>query len=115
VASDGERIERAVKSLQEQVPSLAGLKLVFGLELTAGGLMGPAQSDRFRIEVPGPKISEGPADDERISLSIPRTMFNLLADEGGLVDWREAYFYGHLRAGGDPRVLRLLGKAIGSG
>ena len=95
------------------MPKLANLKLVFGLELTAGGLMGPGESDRFRVEVPGPKIGAGPADDERIRLSIPRTMFKLLAEEGQLVDWREAYHYGHLKAEGDRRVLRLMGQVIG--
>jgi hypothetical protein len=40
-------------------------------------------------------------------------MFGLLADEGQLVDWREAFHYGHLKVDGDPRVKRLLGQAIG--
>ena len=44
---------------------------------------------------------------------MPKTMFNLLAEEGGLADWREAFHYGHLKVGGDARVKRLLGKAIG--
>jgi hypothetical protein len=112
VASDAELIAGAVTGVQGQVPKLAKLKLVLGLELTAGGLTAPAQSDRFRIELPGPKVSEGAGEDERVSLSIPRTMFNLLAEEGQLADWRDAYHYGHLRVGGDPRVIRLLGRAI---
>ena len=40
-------------------------------------------------------------------------MFNLLAEEGELADWREAYHYGHLKVAGDRRVMRLLGRAIG--
>lgn len=114
MASDAELITRAVARVQRQVPKLAGLKLVVGLELTAGGLMGPEQADSFRIEVPGPEVSAQEADDARVELSIPRTMFTVLADEGELVDWREAYHYGHLRVRGDPRVIRLLGKVIGS-
>ena len=38
-------------------------------------------------------------------------MFDVLAKEGGLADWRDA-FYGHLKVEGDARVKRLLGRAI---
>jgi hypothetical protein len=113
VPADSDQIAAAVARIQQEVPKLAKLRLVFGLELTASGLMGPGEANRFRVELPGPKVSAGPADDERIRLSIPRTMFKLLAEEGELVDWREAYHYGHLKAQGDRRVLRLIGQAIG--
>ena len=33
-------------------------------------------------------------------------MFDLLAEEGGLADWRDAFYYGHLKVSGDPRVKR---------
>jgi hypothetical protein len=114
MASDNELIAAAVSHLQDEVPKLAKLKLVFGLELTAGGLMGPAETDRFRVELPGPKVGEGPADDARLALSIPRTMFELLAKEGALVDWREAFYFGHLKVEGDRRVMKLIGQVIGS-
>jgi hypothetical protein len=112
MASSEALISRAVGRVQAEAPALAKLKLVFGLELTSGGLTGPGSSDRFRVELPGPKVGEGAGDDERIKLSVPRAMFKLLAEEGGLADWREAYHYGHLRVEGDPRVKRLLGQAI---
>jgi hypothetical protein len=112
VASETDQIATAVARVQQQAPKLAKLKLVFGLELTSGGLTGPGKSAHFRVELPGPKVSAGPADDERIRLSIPRPMFGLLADEGQLVDWREAFHYGHLKVDGDPRVKRLLGQAL---
>jgi hypothetical protein len=102
----------AVQRLQGQVPALAKLKLVFSLELTSGGLMGPGKSENLRIEVPGPKVTEGEVDDARITLSIPEAMFKLLAEEGDLADWKDAFYYGHLKVGGDPRVKKLLGKAI---
>ena len=113
MASDAELIRGAVGRVQGQAPKLAGLRLVFGVELTGGGLTGPARSDRFRVELPGPAVSDGPGEDERLTVSIPRPMFSLLAEEGELVDWREAYRYGHLKVDGDPRVIRLLGRAIG--
>ena len=112
MATSSDLIIVAVQRLQAQVPALAKLKLVFGVELTGGGLTGPAKSQRFRVEVPGPQVSEGAADDARIALSMPQTMFNLLAEEGQLADWKDAYYYGHLKVEGDPRVRRLLGKAI---
>ena len=111
--ADADKVAAAVGRVQQQVPKLANLKLVFGVELTSGGLTGPGKSDRFRVELPGPNVSEGSADDERLQLSIPRTMFEILAAEGQLVDWREAFHYGHLRVQGDSRVQRLLGQAIG--
>lgn len=109
-----EKISRAISRVQAEVPKLAGLKLVFGLELTVGGLTGPGESERYRIALPGPEISQGAGDDERLQITIPRTMFDLLADEGRLVDWREAFHYGHLKVSGDSRVMRLVGRVIGS-
>jgi hypothetical protein len=111
-ASTSKLIVVAVQRVQGEVPALANLKLVFSLELTSGGLMGPGQSETFRIEVPGPKVADGDADDARITLSVPKAMFTLLAEEGGVADWRDAFHYGHLKVGGDARVKSLLGKAI---
>ena len=113
MASTEEQIAAAVTRVQGQVPKLAKLKLVFGIELTRGGLTGPGESERFRVELPGPRVSEGAGDDERLTLSIPQPMFRVLAEEGQLVDWREAFIYGHLKVQGDSRVQRLLGQAIG--
>ena len=113
MATSLKQIETAITRFQAEVPKLAKLKLVFGLELSAGGLSGRSETEHFHIELPGPKVSEGSGEGERLRLAMPRTMFSLLAEEGHLVDWREAYFYGHLRVSGDERVKRLLGQAIG--
>ena len=111
-AATDQLIVAAVQRVQNEVPALAGLKLVFSLELTSGGLMGPGESEAYRVELPGPQVTEGEADDARITLTVPKAMFNLLAEEGGIADWREAFRYRHLQVGGDDRVKRLLGKAI---
>ena len=111
-AATSELIVVAVQRVQGDVPALANLKLVFSLELTSGGLMGPGKTEIFRIEVPGPKVTEGDAEDARIALAVPKTMFTLLAEEGGVADWCEAFHYGHLKVRGDARVKSLLGKAI---
>lgn len=113
LASTSDLIIVAIQRVQAEVPAFAKLKLVLGLELTVGGLTGPGESERYRIELPGPKVG-GAGEDERIRLSVPRTMFTVLAEEGQLVDWREAFRYGHLKAEGEPKVLRLLGRAIES-
>ncbi len=112
-AATSELIVAAVRRVQAEAPALAKLKLVFGLELTAGGLTGLGTSEHYRVEVPGPTVTEGEPADARLQLAVPKTMFNLLAEEGGLADWRDAYHYGHLEVRGDERVKRLLGKAIG--
>ena len=113
MASTSDLIIVALQRLQPQVPGLANLKIVFGLELTAGRLMGPGESEQFRVEIPGPKVTEGAATDGRLQLQMPRPMFGVLAEEGQLMDWKEAFYYGHLKVSGDERVKRLLGKAIG--
>jgi hypothetical protein len=112
MASNPDLAVVAVQRLQGQLPAMANLKLVMSLELTSGGLMGPGKSEQLRIEVPGPKVTEAEATDARITLSIPEAMFKLLAEEGDLADWKDAFYYGHLKVGGDPRVKKLLGKAI---
>lgn len=112
MASSADQIVVAVQRFQRSVPALAKLRLVFGVELTSGGITG-GEPERFRVEVPGPKVTEGAGDDERLVLSIPRPMFGVLAEEAEVVDWREAYIYGHLTVTGDERVKRLLGRTIG--
>jgi hypothetical protein len=114
LASTSDLIIVATQRLRAELPPLAKLRLVFELELTAGGLTGPEKGERFRVELPGPVVSEGGADDARLSLSMPRAMFKVLAEEGQLVDWKEAFYYGHLKVDGDPRVKRVLGRAIES-
>jgi hypothetical protein len=107
MASAEELIRTAVERVQKDVPALAKLKLVVGLQLPARG-----DVQAFRIELPGPKITKGVADDERLRLQIPRTMFNILAADGAIADWREAYEHGHLKVEGDPRVQSLIGQVI---
>jgi hypothetical protein len=107
-----DQVAAAVKRFQDQVPALGKLTIVVGLELTSRGLTSDAQPERFRVEVPGPTVTEGAGDDERLLISIPATMFKVLATEGELADWQEALHYRHLQVDGDPRVKRLLGQAI---
>jgi alkyl sulfatase BDS1-like metallo-beta-lactamase superfamily hydrolase len=107
LASTQELIETAVRRFQQEVPALAKLKLVFELEL-----LGRGDVQMFRVEVPGPKVSKGAAQDVRATVSIPRAEFNLLATEGTTKSYREAFEHGHIKASGDPNVLKLIAQVV---
>ncbi len=106
-ASTPELIRTAVERLQREVPSLAKLKLVFGLELRARG-----DVQVYRVALPGPDIAKGFADDERVTVSIPRSHFNALAAEGRVKHWIDAYEHGHIKVEGDPNIQKLVGQLI---
>jgi hypothetical protein len=108
MASTQDLIRQAVEALQRDVPALARLKLVVGLELRGRG-----DVQHFRVEIPGPKISKSFGEDERLHVAIPRSHFNELAADGGPKRWREAYEHGHIKVEGDPNVQKLIGKVIG--
>ena len=106
--STSELIKQAVEGVQAEVPSLAKLKLVVGLELRGRG-----DVQHFRVEIPGPKISKSFGEDERLKVTIPRSNFNELAADGRISQWHEAYDHGQIKVEGDPNVQQLLGKVIG--
>jgi hypothetical protein len=97
------QVEKAILNFQQQVPALAGLKLVFELELRGRG-----DVQLFRVEVPGPKITKDIASDAKVRVSIPRSHFNELVENGRLRHWREAFESGHARATGPPQTLKLI-------
>ncbi|MGH2714370.1 MAG: hypothetical protein ACRDM7_10890 [Thermoleophilaceae bacterium] len=101
-------IRQAVERLQDEVPALKQLRLVIRLELRARGGDVPI----WRVEVPGPKIDRDPAGDARIDVSVARSHFNELAEDGMLRHWAEAYEHGHVRVSGDAAVTKLLGNVI---
>jgi hypothetical protein len=101
-------IRQAVERLQEEVPALRQLKLVIRLELRARGGDVPI----WRVEVPGPTIARDPAGDARIDVSVARSHFNELAEEGRLRQWADAYENGQVRVSGDAAVTKLLGNVI---
>lgn len=100
-------IETAVERFQAEVPALANLKLVFGLELKARH-----DIQLYRVEVPGPKITKDLAQDERILVQIDRPQFNELAERGTLKSYRKAYETGHVKATGDSNVLKLIAQVV---
>jgi len=101
-------IRTAIERLQNEVPAFKQIKLVMRLELRARGGNVPI----WRVEVPGPKIDRDPAGDARLDISIARSHFNELAQDGRLRDWVTAYEHGHVRVSGDAGVVKLLGNVI---
>lgn len=101
-------IERAVNRLGDEVPSLRQLKLVVRLELRARGDNVPV----WRVEIPGPEIAKQAATDARVEVSIARSHFNELAQDGLLKHWVDAYRQGHVRVSGEQAVVKLIGSVI---
>ena len=106
-ASTPDQIRQAVEGLLAEVPALAKLKLVFGLELRGRG-----DVQLYRVELPGPNISKGYGEDERLYVSIPRSHFNELVADGKIKHWHEAYDHGHIKVEGDPNIQKLIGQVI---
>jgi hypothetical protein len=100
-------IEEAITKFQKQVPALQKLKLVIELELRGRG-----DIQLFRVELPGPKVTRDIASDAKVRLSVPRSHFNELADEGKLRNWREAFESGTVKASGPPEILKLIQNVV---
>ena len=102
------QIEQALKSIAEEVPALAPLKLVFAVVLRGRG-----DVQQFRVELPARKITKEIATDARVTVEMPRAFFNVMADEGAKVaDWREAFHYGQAKATGVPPILKLVERVV---
>ena len=100
-------IQQAVGRFQDEVPALKGLKLVVKLELRGRG-----DVQIFRVELPGPVVSKSVAEDARVSVSMPRPVFNELATKGTIADYRAAFEHGDVKVEGDSRVHMLIANVI---
>jgi hypothetical protein len=100
-------IETAVKRFIEEVPSLAGLKLVAGLELRGRG-----DVQLYRVELPGPKVTKDIASDSKVRLTVQRSSFNDLATKGHVRDWREAFAKGDAKVTGIEQVIKLIANVV---
>jgi hypothetical protein len=96
-------IELATRRFLSEVPALEPLKLVVGIELRGRGDVQP-----FRLEMPGVKVTKGPAADARVRVDMRREFFNVMAREGKVPDWIEAFTYGQAKASGPTEFLRLI-------
>jgi hypothetical protein len=107
MASTPELIRTAVERFQAEVPALAKLKLVFGLQLKA-----KHDIQLYRVELPGPKISKDLAQDERVLIEVDRPHFNQLAEKGTIASYRKAAETGHIKATGDSNVVKLVTQVV---
>jgi hypothetical protein len=96
-------IELATKRYLEEVPALEPIKLVVAVELRGRG-----DTQQFRLEMPGVKVTKGPAADARVRVDMRREFFNVMAREGKVPDWIEAFTYGQAKASGPEQILRLI-------
>jgi hypothetical protein len=108
VPSTQDLIKTAIERFQAEVPALASLKLVFELELRGRG-----DVQMFRVELPGPRITKAAStEDARVTVEMPRSHFNALAEKGHLRDYHQAYDEGHIRVSGDSGIQKLIGQVI---
>jgi hypothetical protein len=100
-------IEGAVTRILEEIPALAPLKLVFELDLRGRG-----DTQQYRVELPGPKVTKTVPTDARVSIEVPRAFFNEMAKDGRVADWREAFMYGQAKATGPTQILQLIERVV---
>lgn len=96
-------IELATTRFVSEVPALEPIKLVVGVELRGRG-----DVQHFRLEMPGAKVTKGPAADARLRVDMRREFFNVMAKEGKVPDWIEAFMYGQAKASGPEQIMRLI-------
>ena len=96
-------IEVAVQRFISEVPALAPVKLVVGVELRGRG-----DVQQFRLEMPDIKVTRGPAADARVHVDMRREFFNVMAREARVPDWVEAFTYGQAKASGPDQIIKLI-------
>jgi hypothetical protein len=100
-------IELSVRRFLKEVPALEPLKLVIAVELRGRG-----DVQHFRLEMPGVKITKGPAADARMRVEMRREFFNVMAREAKVPDWIEAFTYGQAKASGPEQFIKLIANVI---
>jgi hypothetical protein len=96
-------IELATRRFLEEVPALEPIKLVVGVELRGKG-----DTQQFRLEMPALKVTKDPALDARVRVDMRREFFNVMAREGRVPDWIEAFTYGQAKASGPDQFIKLI-------
>jgi hypothetical protein len=100
-------IETAARRFVEEVPALAPMKLVVGVELHGRG-----DVQHFRLQMPEAQVTKSPAADARINVEMRREFFNIMATEGKVPDWIEAFTYGKAKATGPTQFLKLISTVV---
>ena len=100
-------IELATRRFIEEVPALEPIKLIVGVELRGRG-----DVQHFRLEMPGIKVTKVIPEDASVRVEMQRAFFNVMAAEGKVADWIEAFTYGQAKASGPDQWLRLIRKVV---
>ena len=100
-------IEVAAKRFVGEVPALAPMKLVVGVELRGRG-----DTQLFRLEMPSVAVTKGPAPDARVRIEMRREFFNIMAREAKIPDWLEAFNDGKARASGPDQIIKLVANVV---
>ena len=100
-------IELAVRRFLEEVPALEPIKLVVGVELRGRG-----DVQHFRLQMPDLRVTKDTAGDARVRVDMRREFFNVMAREGKVADWIEAFTYGQAKASGPEQFLRLIANVV---
>jgi hypothetical protein len=96
-------IELATRRFTEEVTALEQIKLVVGVDLRGRG-----DVQMYRLEMPGVKVTKGAAEDARLRVDMRREFFNVMAKEGKVPDWVEAFTYGQAKASGPEQFVKLI-------
>lgn len=100
-------IETAVRRFVAEVPALAPMKIVIGVQLRGRG-----DIQHFRLQMPELEVTKGPAADARINVDMRREFFNVMAAEAKVPDWVEAFTYGQAKASGPSQFLKLIANVV---
>ena len=100
-------IELATKRFIDEVPALAPIKLVVGVELRGRG-----DVQHYRLEMPSLSVTKGAAHDARMRVDMRREFFNVMAREAKVPDWVEAFTYGQAKASGPEQFQKLIVNVI---
>ncbi len=100
-------IELAARRFIEEVPALAPIKLTVSVELRGRG-----DVQHFRLQMPDLEVTKGSAPDAHMRVDMRREFFNVMAREGKVPDWIEAFTYGQAKASGPEQFLKLIVKVV---
>jgi hypothetical protein len=100
-------IETAITRFLADVPALAPLKLVAGVELRGRG-----DVQMYRVVLPGPVVTKDIASDSQVRLEVQRAAFNELATKGHVADWRSAFEHGEAKVTGVESFIRLITQVV---
>ena len=100
-------IELATRRFIEEVPALAPIKLIVGIDLRGRG-----DVQQFRLEMPDVAVAKGMASDAHVHVEMRREFFNVMAHDAKVPDWVEAFTYGQAKASGPDQFLKLITKVV---